>query len=163
MPVEGCAICEIVSTPEEYGRREIVVVQGISWLGVMSYKQRYLGRTVFFLKKHREDLGSLSEREMLELGVIIKKYEDRAREAWGVTMFNWACLMNDSPHLRHVHFHCYPRYNHPVEVLGETYRDPNFGHPVLHGKEPRVSRRMRWELARQVGARREFNPGLGMI
>ena len=36
-----------------------------------------------------------------------------------------------TPAKPHVHWHVKPRYDHKVELMGEVFQDPNFGHHYI--------------------------------
>ena len=58
-------------------------------------------------------------------------------------MFNWTCLMNNTyqevPPNPHIHWHFRPRYNHVVDVKGEQFNDPEFGHHYSREREQSIS------------------------
>lgn len=97
--------------------------------------QRYLGRSVVVLKRKCGDLAEVTEEEFLDFRAIVGRLESLFRKTFGATMFNWACLMNlayrEVPPNPQVHWHFRPRYNHPVEIAGEKFEDPNFGSHYL--------------------------------
>ena len=50
--------------------------------------------------------------------------------------------MNDAYKLNpaepQVHWHFRPRYENPVEVSGNVFKDPNFGHHYLRGQDEKI-------------------------
>ena len=119
--------------------KEYIVFETPYWKVVLSDNQKYIGRSVVLLKRECGDLADLQNEEILDFLEVVKTLEKLLRKTFNATMFNWTCLMNDSykeinPNPQ-VHWHCWPRYNHPVEFMGEIFEDPNFGHHYLRGPE----------------------------
>jgi diadenosine tetraphosphate (Ap4A) HIT family hydrolase len=102
------------------------------WRVTLSEKQTYLGRCVVDLIGSAGSLSELSEVEWQDFAAVVKKLESAIIKAFGPRLFNWSCLLNNafkSAHPQpHVHWHCRPRYNLPVEVLETVFLDPDFGH-----------------------------------
>lgn len=103
----------------------------------------YLGRLILSLKDDKTSLPEISEEEQKDFFILIKKLESFYKEKLNATMFNYSCLMNNAyrdNEKPHVHFHFRPRYIKPVEILGLTFSDPNFGghyiSPSLKGVPP---------------------------
>jgi len=119
-----------------------IVFETPYWEVILMDQQLYLGRCVVVLKRPCGDLANLNQDEVLDFFEVIKKLEDLLRKTFGATMFNWGCLMNDaykvSPAKPQVHWHCRPRYKNPVEVYGNIFKDPNFGHHYLRGTDEKV-------------------------
>lgn len=95
--------------------------------------QTYFGRCVVVLKRKCGDLADVTNEEMIDLlENVVRKLESAFRKAFGATMFNWACLMNNAyqekPPDPQVHWHLRPRYDRIVEFEGETFVDSDFGH-----------------------------------
>jgi len=126
------------------------------WTVNLAYEQSYLGRARIPLKNKKSELSELSEAEFLDLLVVIKKYESALKKAFGATMFNWTFMMNDAykkrPYSPHVHFHVRPRYDHPVEILGESYTDPNFGQHYNREVKKEVSLEIKKEIIEKIQA-----------
>ena len=60
-----------------------------------------------------------------------KKLERITKKLFDATMFNFACLMNNSykdKETPHVHFHFIPRYDGKRIILGKKYKDKHFGY-----------------------------------
>lgn len=105
------------------------------WRVNLAEDQRYLGRCYVSLKRSCGDLADVTEEEMLDFLAVVRRFETLMREAFGATMFNWGCLMNnayqEAEPKPQVHWHVRPRYEKVVTVAGETFEDPNFGHHYL--------------------------------
>ena len=83
------------------------------WNVVLNPNQTYFGRSVVVLKRACGDLAAITEEELLDFFVIVKRMETLFRSTFDATMFNWSCLMNDAyqktPPNPQVHWHCLPR------------------------------------------------------
>lgn len=109
------------------------------WAVNLGSDQLYLGRSYVTLKRPCGDLADITKEEMLDFLEVVKKLENVFRKTFDATMFNWTCLMNNAYQEENpqpqVHWHFRPRYSHSVELSGKVYKDPNFGHHYLRGKE----------------------------
>ncbi len=109
-----------------------VILETNYWRVELAEKQIYLGRSYVSCKSGRKSLSELTPEEWLDFQEVVKKLEHVFTETFGATMFNWTCLMNDAyksdPPNPHVHWHFRPRYQKPVEFMGNTFIDPNFAH-----------------------------------
>ncbi|NCU37715.1 HIT family protein [Candidatus Saccharibacteria bacterium] len=120
-----CEVCIVLpnNTP---------VYETKSWVVSLNPDQAYLGRCYVTLKKHKGDLADLTDSEWLEFADIVKTLEAAVRHAFGATLFNWVCLMNNAfqtEHAKpHIHWHFRPRYDHKVTFSGTVFSDPSFGH-----------------------------------
>lgn len=97
--------------------------------------QTYLGRSFIVLKRNCGDLAEVTDAELLDFKKIVGRFQDAARKAFNVTMFNWTCMMNsayqNNPPDPWVHWHVRPRYDHEVEFAGMKFEDTEFGHHYL--------------------------------
>jgi diadenosine tetraphosphate (Ap4A) HIT family hydrolase len=124
------------------------------WDVFLSYDQHYLGRSIIVLKR---DCGSLSDvdgKEWKDLHKLIKKMESALKNAFGATMFNWACLMNDAYKSENpkpqVHFHLRPRYGEKVEIFGEVFEDTEFAHHYDRQSNKKVSEEVENEIVKRI-------------
>ena len=112
--------------------QEQLIFETQHWKIILSDKQVYLGRSVIICKNDRNNLPALSLEEWDDLKQVIDRFEAGCKKAFGATMFNWSCLMNNAyqntPPNPQVHWHVKPRYTEPVDFNGHTFTDPNFGH-----------------------------------
>lgn len=102
------------------------------WKVLLAYDQTYLGRCILVLKRPCGDLSEITQAELLDFHKIVQQLQRAAKHAFGATMFNWACLMNnafqeESPKPQ-IHWHFRPRYKKEVVFAGEKFIDPNFGY-----------------------------------
>ncbi len=116
--------------------------------------QSYLGRCRIVTKRHIESLSDLSEEEWLDLSQLTKKLESAVKKAFGATMFNWSCLMNNaykkSPPTPHIHWHFRPRYNKEVNFKGEIFVDPEFGNHYNRERKKDASFELRKKIIEAI-------------
>ena len=102
------------------------------WNMILSRDQRYFGRCVVLLKRPCGTMAEVTPDEMVDLLILIKKYETVFKKEYGAVMFNYSCLMNDAykntPPDPQVHWHFRPRYDKPVVFEGVEFLDEQFGH-----------------------------------
>ncbi|HAP37451.1 hypothetical protein A2574_03765 [Candidatus Shapirobacteria bacterium RIFOXYD1_FULL_38_32] len=102
------------------------------WNVFLNNEQACLGRMVVVAKRHVPSLGELTQQEQLDFFKLVKILEDSVKTAFGASLSNWSCLMNDAYQEEdprpHVHWHLRPRYKNNVELNGQTFSDPEFGH-----------------------------------
>lgn len=102
------------------------------WIVKVSDDANQPGRCYVTLKEHQPSLSDLADEQRADFWLLVEKMEKAAKNAFGATMCNWACLMNDAfqeePHNPHVHWHFRPRYEQPLTVAGKEFKDNEFGH-----------------------------------
>ena len=113
--------------------KEFVVLETKFWKAILINEQAYLGRCVVLLKRDCANLSSLTSGEWQDFHEnIIKRLESALKNAFGATMFNWSCLMNNAYQEEnpkpYVHFHFRPRYKDRVIFKGEEFLDSEFGY-----------------------------------
>lgn len=119
--------------------------------------QAYLGRSVIKLKrKDCGDLADLTKEEIIDFLEVVRKFESAIRKAFGTTMFNWSCLMNDVYKSRnpkpHVHWHVRPRYKNSVKFEGIDFEDKEFAHHYDNKKHRDVDEKMLRKIAKKIKA-----------
>lgn len=116
-------------------KTEEIVFETPYWKVALMNQQLYLGRCVVVLKRPCGELAGLTQDEGVDFFELVTKLENLFKKTFDATMFNWCCLMNNayqvSPAQPQVHWHFRPRYENPVEVGGQIFADPNFGHHYL--------------------------------
>lgn len=123
----SCYVCEHsdTNTPN-------FITSSDHWKVFLNQEQAYLGRMVVVAKRHVPSLGDLSLEEQLDFFKLVKILEDVVKVAFGASLSNWSCLMNDAYQEEnptpYVHWHLRPRYNHDVTINGQVFSDPEFGH-----------------------------------
>lgn len=113
------------------------------WSMFLSGDQTYLGRIALVLNRHANSISELTNEEWIELFEAVKRFEYASKKAFEATMLNWTCLMNNAykekPPTPHVHWHCMPRYDHPVKFGGEVFVDDAFGQHYKNDAVRKVS------------------------
>lgn len=106
------------------------IYKGNTWEVVfVNWCQEFPGDCIISCDK--EKLSDLSNEDWIELGIIEKELERIMKKIFNATMFNFACLMNNTyrdNEKPHVHFHFIPRYNGERIILNKKYIDVHFGY-----------------------------------
>lgn len=114
-----------------------IVLETPYWKVILMEQQLYIGRCIVLLKRPCGELSGLDKNEAIDFFEIVKKLENLFKKTFKATMFNWSCSMNDAyktkPYDSQVHWHFRPRYENPVEINGQVFKDPNFAHHYLRG------------------------------
>ena len=104
--------------------------KGKNWEVVFGdWCQEFIGYCIISSKK--ESLSDLTNEDWQELGILEKELERVCKKIFNSTMFNFACLMNNTyrdNEKPHVHYHFVPRYRDEVNLFGKKYRDRHFGY-----------------------------------
>lgn len=120
-----------------------IIFETKNWKVILAEDQTYLGRSSAVLKRPARFLSELSEEEIIDFLNVVRTFEQKAKDGLGARMFNWGCLMNNAYQEKdpkpQVHFHVRPRYDRPVELLGEKFKDPNFGYHYQRNSRKLVS------------------------
>jgi diadenosine tetraphosphate (Ap4A) HIT family hydrolase len=122
-------ICDICERNESNSG---IILETEHWLVPLAADQGYLGRSFVVSKVHRESLSELTEAEWHEYITIVGRMEKAVKEAFGATLSNWGCLMNNAfqktPSRPHVHWHFRPRYDKTVTINDVDFTDPMFAY-----------------------------------
>jgi diadenosine tetraphosphate (Ap4A) HIT family hydrolase len=139
----NCFSCETDDTENK-------IFETQNWIVLLGMDQSNLGRAIVVLKSHKESIVKLTTDEFCDLHRVISKYELALKEAFGTTMFNWTCLMNDAyksdPPKPHIHWHCWPRYDHPVTIDNVIFTDPDFGHHYNKHRKTQLNKDIREKI-----------------
>ncbi|MHA1686543.1 MAG: HIT family protein [Candidatus Heimdallarchaeaceae archaeon] len=121
----------------------------------LSEDQSLLGRLIVVLKRHATTLSDLSAEEMLDFLNIVKVTESTLKDAFGATMFNWSCLMNNAYKQQpnpHVHWHCRPRYKQDVNFEGAVFSDPDFAHHYNNKRKRAINKETKHKIVEKIKA-----------
>ncbi|MHA1259234.1 MAG: HIT family protein [Candidatus Heimdallarchaeaceae archaeon] len=144
----SCICCELTKERDDF------LFESKHFQVYLSENQSYLGRFVVVLKRHVSKLSDLTNDEMLDFAYVIKVMEKTLTEAFGATMFNWCCLMNNaykkSPPNPHVHWHCRPRYKKEVKFAGMLFSDKDFAHHYNNKKKMFVNLEVKKEIISRI-------------
>jgi diadenosine tetraphosphate (Ap4A) HIT family hydrolase len=146
----------MVSCSHYTAEPEHLIFETKFWRVSLAYDQSYLGRGVVDLKRHAASLSELSPAEWTDFTVVVKRLEGAVRRAFGARMFNWTCMMNDAYKEAapepHVHWHCRPRYDTPVEMDGVRFLDAAFGHHYDRSLRQEVPRDVRRKIIERLNS-----------
>lgn len=141
-----CRYCDVQND-------ESFILESGYWKVFLSYDQCYIGHCLIIAKRHVQDLSELNESEIKDLFEIIKKLENIMKAAFGATMFNISCLMNDCYNAKpidpHVYFNFRPRYAKRVD-LGLIFDDPEFGFHYSSSRTREVSDKVKKEIMTRI-------------
>jgi diadenosine tetraphosphate (Ap4A) HIT family hydrolase len=115
--------CHKCDSPEYYTKWEIKKFP--LWTIYIHPNQCYLGRCFVVLNRHMEDFFDITQEELDEYFLVVKKLRDSVRELFQADLFNYAILQNN---LHHVHLNFVPRYKEPKVVNGIQFIDQRWGH-----------------------------------
>ena len=129
----NCLGCESSDKDPTY------IFQTDYWKVSLNPKQTYLGRSIITSKRHCESLSDLTREEWEDFRKLVKSLESGYKKAFGATLFNWDCLMNNAyqnkPPNPHVHWHLRPRYEKPVKLFNISFEDLDFGQQYGRSEE----------------------------
>jgi diadenosine tetraphosphate (Ap4A) HIT family hydrolase len=100
-----------------------VIRESPLWLTFINRNQALLGKTIIALRRHEEDVASITGNEWVELQGEVSWVTERLRHAFAPDHFNYSFLMNAD---RHVHLHVIPRYVGTRELVGVEFTDPDY-------------------------------------
>lgn len=102
--------------------------------------QSWLGRCIIVPRRHIPTFDQMLLDERQDVYDCRDKVNKAYRKLFGMTYDNWAQLgnltrdheNNETTDLRyfHMHYHLIPRYQQPIEYLGKTFNDVQFGKPL---------------------------------
>lgn len=125
--MKDCEICPLLVG--QTAADDNVILQTERWVAVLDRNQCYLGKSFITLRQHKETLSELDEVDWMELHQVIRQLEQAVKEAFGVDVCNWECLMNNAVKAgqsTHVHWHLHPRYLAGTIFAGEKFPDPKW-------------------------------------
>jgi len=129
-----CHICSWDPGDSEYR----FIYRSNYWRVVLAPNQALLGRCVLHLLRHEPQLSGLTSAEHSDWFTLVNALELALNSTFNATLFNWSCYMNhayrENPPNPHVHWWVVPRYDHPIELLGKQFEDPDFGTPYDHSR-----------------------------
>lgn len=113
--------------------RDNIIYETNYWIVKLTDNQNTIGRCVIDVKSNCGEISKLSKEEWGDFREnVVIKLENVMKKAFGATMFNWSCLMNNAFKKKnpepHVHFHFRPRYKNPVNFKGKIFSDKDFAH-----------------------------------
>lgn len=126
-----------------------ILIEGVNWRLVLNHNQNLLGKCFLAMRRHVEDLRSLTEDEWLELHQQLADTTDALVRAFYPEHFNYAFLQNQD---RHVHLHIIPRYAEARTFEGNVFHDPGYpGHYKIDDTPHRLPPDDESKLAQLLG------------
>lgn len=123
--MQACEVCEI----QKQNDAKYLLFENDDWAFVLRPdNQKYIGMSVVSLKTHVPVVSQLTNEQWLSFAEMTRWAEERLSNAFSPTHYNWMCLMNNgaADGVTHVHWHCVPRYDKPVEFEGVEFIDPEW-------------------------------------
>lgn len=96
------------------------------WTLLLNDDQRYLGRAYVWLVREggMQRFSEITDEEYAELRIVMRQYEQAAKELWAPDFMNYAWLANlISEHGGHGHLHLVPRYKDKRMFAGIEFID----------------------------------------
>src|SRR5690606_37151179 len=93
------------------------------WIWSLRPRQATIGAGILSLKRECGSFAELEQEEFADLNNIIKIIEPALKRSFNYDVINYLMLMMFD---KHVHYHIFPRYEKPLEILGETWKDENW-------------------------------------
>ena len=90
------------------------------WIWSLRPHQATIGAGILSLKRECATFGELKQEEFCDLNNIIKVIETTLKSIFDYDVNNYLMLMMMD---KHVHYHVFPRYENPIEILGNTWND----------------------------------------
>src|SRR5690554_6952221 len=108
---------------DKFKVNEYKIYESEHWIWSLRPHQATLGAGILSLKRECFAFSELKPDEYADLNNIIKVIEPALMKAFNYDVINYLMLMMFD---KHVHYHIFPRYKTPIEVLGETWKDENW-------------------------------------
>lgn len=90
------------------------------WIWSLRPHQATLGSGILSLKRECATFAELKQEEYCDFINIINVIEVTLKREFDYDAINYLMLMMMD---KHVHFHVFPRYENPLEILGSTWND----------------------------------------
>lgn len=103
------------------------------WIWSLRPHQATIGAGILSLKRECSTFAELEQKEFADLNNIIKVIEPTLKRTFKYDVINYLMLMMLD---KHVHYHVFPRYEKPVEILGEVWKDESWPAVPKLGGEP---------------------------
>lgn len=102
---------------------ELKIYETDYWIWSLRPVQATLGAGILSLKRECSTFGDLVPEEFADLSNIIKVIERTLKDTFNYDIMNYLMLMMFD---KHVHYHIFPRYEGPMEILGEVWKDESW-------------------------------------
>lgn len=105
---------------EKFDPTQLSVVTGTDWVVTVRKKQITYGDLVILPNQNWSSFANVSSDGWSELREILAYLEQESYEKLKAQRVNVVAAMMKDPF---VHFHFFPRYEHPIERLGQAWVD----------------------------------------
>lgn len=117
---------------EKFKVNEYKIYESEHWIWSLRPHQATLGAGILSLKRECPTFSELKPEEYADLNNIIKVIEPTLTKAFSYDVINYLMLMMFD---KHVHYHIFPRFKAPIEILDKTWKDENWpATPSLTGE-----------------------------
>lgn len=99
---------------------EFKIYETEHWVWSLRPHQATIGAGIISLKRECATFGELEPQEYCDLNNIIKVIEPTLKNMLNYDVMNYLMLMMFD---KCVHYHVFPRYEKPVNILGEEWKD----------------------------------------
>ncbi len=141
-----CEVCSLLTERRDDDSQ--VLLQTERWAAALDPNQIYLGKSFVTLRSHKQTIADLDAIDWTELHGVMRQLESAIKTAFGASVINWECLMNNAVlagQPTHVHWHLYPRYLGGATFAGEEFPDPKWPRH-LEGGARKVNDRLLGEI-----------------
>lgn len=122
----------IIEFQKKFKVDEYKIYETEHWIWSLRPHQATLGAGILSSKRECATFADLEQKEFADLSNIIKIIEPALKRSFNYDVINYLMLMMLD---KHVHYHVFPRYEKPVEILGEEWKDENWPEvPALMGE-----------------------------
>ncbi len=102
------------------GRTDDELWGSAHWRLILNHNQDKLGKLMFALRRHEEDVSALRDEEVFDLWQGIRTAKAAIARLFAPERWNYSFLMNQD---KHVHLHAIPRYEGPRSFEGTRFED----------------------------------------
>lgn len=110
----------------KFGYPDTTIIAYHYWLVLLRRPQITLGSLVIAARGDQTQLSEIPPDAFSELSTVIKAIEATLKKLWNYDKLNYLMLMMVDPH---VHWHVIPRYQKPVQWLGNSFLDTSWPKP----------------------------------
>lgn len=123
----------IIEFQKKFKVKEYKIHETEHWIWSLRPHQATLGAGILSLKRECAAFAELEQKEFADLKNIINVIEPTLKRSFKYDVINYLMLMMLD---KHVHYHIFPRYKRPVELLGEVWKDESWpAVPQLGGEQ----------------------------
>lgn len=125
-------MCILMEFEEKFKVYEYKIYDSEYWIWSLRPHQATLGAGVLSLKRECHAFSELKNEEYSDLSNIIRVIESTLKTSFKYDVINYLMLMMFD---KQVHYHIFPRYEKPIEIMEKTWNDENWpAIPPLKGE-----------------------------